>query len=270
MAFDSAPPASEARTSAAAPMPAPVPPHSARRATVRVVDADPTNFAAPGLDPPAHHAAPPHRSLPAPGPRLRPESVFRWALAAVALALGVLLCALALAALIGVASLAGGPWRSVGDQVGAAVARSGQAAAATGQAVLDVFDPRHPPRDLLRLDTEFDALVVVGVGEPLGATGVSRVDLAAIAKRADARDEATAQYAVVRRELAAPQPRRVLGVPLGEDRGQHEHYLYRGQSFRLGPHYYKVNWVSVDRQQAAIARYRTADGALGPLAFEYD
>ena len=269
MAFESPPHASDPPAPAATP--APVPPGTARRSAVRVVRASPHVGAAPCLNPLAgRDQTPPPRWLSSRGPRRRPEAVFGWSLAAIGLALGVLLCALALAALVGVASLAGGPWRSVGDQEGAAVTRSGQAAAATRQGVLDVFDPRQPPRDPLRLDTEFDALAIVTVGETMGLTGVSRVDLTAIAKRGDAREDATAQYAVVRRELASPQPRRVLGVPLGEDRGQHEHYLYRGQSFRLGPHYYKVNWVSVDRQQVAIARYRTADGAFGPLAFEYD
>jgi hypothetical protein len=266
MASDSAP---VARDAPAAPPPAV--PDTARHHTVRVTSVRRGHPAPHSLDPlPGGGPPPPGHWLRRSRPRPRPETVLGWSLAAIALALGVLLCALALAALVGVASLAGGPWRSVGEQVGGVVARSGQAAAAAGQAALDIFDPRHPPRDPLRLDTEFDALAVVPVGDALGASGESRLQLAAIAKRGDARDDATAQYAVVRRELLTPQPRRVLGVPLGEDRGQHEHYLYKGQSYRLGGHYYKVNWVSVDRQQVAVARYRTADGTLGPLAFEYD
>jgi len=151
-----------------------------------------------------------------------------------------------------------------------ALERTGQAVASSGQALRDSFDPAHPPRDALRQDTEFDALQINGVGELLGSADQSRLDLARIGKRADARDGAAAQYAVVRRTLVTPQTRRVAGVPLGEDRGEKEHYLYQGQSFRLGSHYYKVNWVSMDRQQVAIARYRSADGVLGSLAFEYD
>jgi hypothetical protein len=180
------------------------------------------------------------------------------------------MCALALVALAGVTSLAAGPWRPVGAQMSGALERTGQAVAASGQAVRDAFDPTHPPRDALRQDTEFDALQVVGVDEPLGIAEQSRLDLARIAKRVDARDSTTAQYAVVRRTLVTPQTRRVAGVPLGEDRGEQEHYVYQGQSFRLGGRYYKVNWVSVDRQQLAIARYRSADGVIGSLAFEYD
>lgn len=193
-----------------------------------------------------------------------------WGLAATALALGILLCALALVALVGVASLAGGPWRPLSDQVSSAVERTSQAAIASGQAVRDAFDPSHPPRDVLRQDAEFDALQVVGAGEALGTTDQSRIELARIAKRTDAENPPTAQYALVRRALVAPRARRVLGVPLGEDRGEQEHYLYQGQSFRLGSRYYKVNWVSVDRQQVAIARYRSADGVIGSLVFEYD
>ncbi|HZR98700.1 MAG TPA: hypothetical protein VFE37_08340 [Chloroflexota bacterium] len=201
---------------------------------------------------------------------LTPGAVAAWGLAATALALGLLLCALALVALASVTSLAVGPWRPLGDQLGSALERTGQVAAASGQAVRDAFDPAHPPRESLRQDTEFDALQVLGVGEPLGATDQSRVELVRIAKRPDARDAATAQYAVVQRALVVPQARRVLGVPLGEERGEQEHYLYQGQTFRLGSHYYKVNWVSVDRQQVAIARYRSADGVIGSLVFEYD
>jgi len=194
-----------------------------------------------------------------------------WALAAVALALGILLCALALAALVGVLSVMnGGAFRSLGQPLGEAAQRSAQAVAEAEQSVRDTFDPRHPPRGGLRQDAEFDALQVVGVGELLGEAGVSELRLASLAKRNDAQDTASAQYAIVRRALAAPQPRRVLGVPLGEDRGEHEHYLYKGQSFRLGPRYYKVNWVSLDRQQVGVARYRSADDLIGPLAFEYD
>ena len=193
-----------------------------------------------------------------------------WGLAATALAVGVLLCALALVALAGVTSLAAGPWRPVGDQMGGALERRGQAVVSSAQAVRDTFDPMHPPRDALRQDTEFDALQVVALNEPLGIADQSRLDLARIAKRADARDGAAAQYAAVRRTLITPRTRRVAGLPLGEDRGEQEHYLYQGQSFRLGSHYYKVNWVSVDRQQLAIARYRSADGVIGSLAFEYD
>ncbi len=228
----------------------------------------------PGPSAPARagHAAPrAHEPLPAESPAsLRPGVVAAWGLAATALALGILLCALALVALAGAASLAGGPWRPLGDQVSGAVARTAQAAAASGQAVRDAFDPSHPPREALRQDTEFDALQIVAVGEPLGTTSESQVALARIAKRADASDAATAQYAVVRRTLLTPQARRVLGVPLGEDNGEQERYLYQGQSFRLGDHYYKVNWVSVDRQQMAIARYRSADGVIGSLVFEYN
>jgi hypothetical protein len=191
-------------------------------------------------------------------------------MAATALALGILLCALALVALAGVTSLAAGPWRPLGDQVSSIVERTGQAAAASSLAVRDAFDPTHPPRDALRQDTEFDALRIIGVGEALEGSDQSRLELVRITKRADARDPTAAQYAVLRRALVTPQPRRVVGVPLGEDRGEQEHYLYQGQSFRLGSHYYKVNWVSVDRQQVAVARYRSADGVIGSLVFEYD
>ena len=204
-------------------------------------------------------------------PALPPRVLLTWALAAVALALGILLCALALAALVGVLSVMnGGAFRSLGQPLGEAAQRSAQAVAEAEQSVRDTFDPRHPPRGGLRQDAEFDALQVVGVGELLGEAGVSELRLASLAKRNDAQDTASAQYAIVRRALAAPQPRRVLGVPLGEDRGEHEHYLYKGQSFRLGPRYYKVNWVSLDRQQVGVARYRSADDLIGPLAFEYD
>ncbi len=201
----------------------------------------------------------------------RPRDLLVWGLAATVLAIGIILCALALVVLASATSLlGGGPLRPVGERLGQAVEQTSQELARAGQAAADTLDPTHPPREALRQDAEFDALQVVGVGEVLGQTAGSRLELASIARRADAASPDTAQYAVVRRTLVAPRPREVLGLRLGEERGEREHYLYKGQSFRLGSAYYKVNWVSVDRQQVAIARYRSADGLLGKLAFEYD
>jgi hypothetical protein len=182
----------------------------------------------------------------------------------------VLLCALALTALVGVVNLVTNPWGAAGDRLGEAARRSGDALAVAGQRVRDAFDPTHPPRDYLDHDTEFDALQVVGAGALLGATSESRLELVGVSKRADATAAATAQYAVVRRTLATPVPRAVLGVPLGDERGEREHFLYKGQSLRLGSHYYKVNWVSFDRQQVALGRYRSADGVVGATVLAYD
>ncbi len=67
-----------------------------------------------------------------------------------------------------------------------------------------------------------------------------------------------------------PEETRVLGVTLRSTRDPREHHLYRGETFRIGNRLYKVNWVSVERQQAAIVAYRDQDRVTAPVKFAID
>jgi hypothetical protein len=53
-------------------------------------------------------------------------------------------------------------------------------------------------------------------------------------------------------------------------RDPRDYYLYKGETFRVGRKLYKVNWVSLERNQVAIATYRDPDRVTAPLKFELD
>lgn len=138
------------------------------------------------------------------------------------------------------------------------------------QALTDQFDPAHPPRESLLMDPEFAALRTVRVGAFMDSGAEFTLSLAAIERRAGAASPDQAQYAVVHRRYIAPREARVLGVVVRTDTGEADYYLYKGESFRVGRAYYKVNWVSTEQQELAVARYRSADGLTVPLKFELD
>ncbi len=174
--------------------------------------------------------------------------------------------------LVVVASFAGITDRignSVGG-VGDVVERAGEGVRSTTRDVLDRFDPAHPPRQALALDTEFDALRVVRVGDEVGRTEEYVLTLREIRRRGGADSPDVAQYAVVHREYVTPKKTTVFGVTVRVDRGEADYYLYKGESFRLGDEFYKVNWVSIDDQAMAVARYRHADTLTAPLKFQVD
>ncbi len=90
-----------------------------------------------------------------------------------------------------------------------------------------------------------------------------------IRSRSDAVSPNEADFAVVESALITPRETRVLGLPVFRDDGRRLHYLYKGESFRLGDAYYKVNWVSAEPPELAVAQYRSPDPAV-PLKVDLD
>lgn len=134
----------------------------------------------------------------------------------------------------------------------------------------DSLDPADPPRGELLYDTEFDDFTRVATGQAFGRTNEYVVALAEIRKREGATTPNEAQYALVRRSYETPRETRILGVVIRTNRGEAGYFLYKGEPFRLGGAYYKVNWVSVERGEIALVRYRNVDELTVPLKFRID
>ena len=158
---------------------------------------------------------------------------------------------------------------ALGD-VGRVAARAGADAERLTRGVVDNLDPAHPPRGALSQDAEFDELRIVPPGHALGTTREYVLSVAEIRKREGTTSFAEAQCVVVHRQLQTPRETRILGQVVHVDRGEADYYLYKGESFRLGCAYYKVNWVSVERQEVAIARYRGVDDLVVTSKFQLD
>jgi hypothetical protein len=231
-------------------------------------------------------SAPPTRSLrtyddrallgeidaPPPLVRRRPD---RLGLASrvVGLLLRFTLLLILLATLGGVVGLVGAVARapsSVGEQLGGTVERSVGVVAGAVQAVRDATDPAHPPRQALAQDTEFDELIRLDVDSPIGGASNRTLVFAAVQRRDGPESPDSAVYAVIHSELVTPQETRILGVLVRTNRDPRDDYLYKGETFRVGRRLYKVNWVSLDRQQIAIAAYRDPDRVTAPLKFVAD
>ena len=135
------------------------------------------------------------------------------------------------------------------------------------QGIADHFNPAHPPRNALSYDAEFDDLRLVSTGAELGHTGDYVYTLSGVKKRS-AGDPNTTQYAVIHRAYIKPHETKVFGQTISEDKGEQDYYVYKGESFSIGRSSYKVNWLSVDQNQAAIARYRNADTLSTSLKFQ--
>lgn len=175
-----------------------------------------------------------------------------------------------LVGLLGLIGVGGRPAATVGDRVGAAFQQGVNALGAAAQQARDAFDPTHPPRTALAQDTEIDELLRVGVGQELAGAGTRTVTLVSVQRREGADGPDTAVYATLKSELRVPDETKVLGVTLRSTRDPREHHLYRGETFRIGTRLYKVNWVSIERQQAAIAAYRDQDRVTAPAKFAID
>lgn len=186
------------------------------------------------------------------------------------------LALLLLVALLGVvllfASSFGGVGR-VGDDLGSrarsAASSASDAAQRTGQSVADRFDAAHPPRGGISYDIEFAEFTRVSMGSSFGRSNTHVLTLVDVRTRPDAVSANDAEYAVVESALVAPREPRILGVTVFSDVDRQTQYLYKGESFRLGEAYYKVNWVSVAPPEIAVVRYRAPDPGL-PLKFELD
>ncbi len=175
-----------------------------------------------------------------------------------------------LVGLMGLLGIGGGTTASVGNRIGAALGDGAGIVGRAVQSVRDVTDPAHPPRDALAQDTEFDELVRLDVGAQIGGSQTRTLTITGIQRRQDAVSPDQGTYAVIHSELVVPRETRILGLFVRLDRESRDDYLYKGETFRVGRRLYKANWVSLDRQQVAIAAYRDADRATAPVKFEAD
>jgi hypothetical protein len=188
-----------------------------------------------------------------------------------ALALGLMLAMLLV--LLAVVDRLGAAPRALtdlGSRASAASAGAARVVGETAQSARDALDPAHPPRGQLLYDAELDELRVVAVGGSIASHPERELTLRRVEKRAGAESPETAQYAVVADRLKTPRETRVLGVVVSRSDDAREHALYRSQLFRVGRALYKVNWVGFEGQQVGIGRLRSADGAVGELAFALD
>jgi hypothetical protein len=201
------------------------------------------------------------------------RSALRWLLAAIGGTVGLLLVVIlvvVLMTLVQFVTVTNQTAGSLTDRANQAVAATGQTVGSLAQNVADRFNPTHPPRTVLAQDAEFESLRVVRPGDVIGETGEYVLTLEAIRRREGQVTADTAQYAVVKRAYRAPRETKVLGFTVRVDRGEAEHYLDKGEAFRIGRDVYKTNWVSTERNQAAFAQYRTPASATSLLDFAYD
>lgn len=206
---------------------------------------------------------------PAPAPRGPLDAASRLVGLLVKLALLLILLAIlwAIVSVVGVGLRAP---TTVGEQVGAALERGAGVAAAIGQRVADTFDPAHPPRSALAQDVEIDELLRLNVGAEVPGAATRTVTVQSIERRADAESPDAAVYAVLHSELKVPEETKVLGVTVRSSREPRDHYLYKGETIRIGKRLYKANWISIERQQVALVAYRDQDRVTAKLKAEID
>ena len=171
-----------------------------------------------------------------------------------------------------VASLVGVPGRiasDVGGTVGNIAAEAGRVVGSAGQALRDATDPSRPPTGLT-YDVEFTALRVLQVQDRLPEAREYVLTVREIRRRDGAESPDVALYAVVHAELRQPRETRVLGQVVRTDSDPRDHFVYKGEAFRIGRAYYRVNWISREQGTLAIALYRHPDAVTGSLKFEYD
>jgi hypothetical protein len=187
------------------------------------------------------------------------------------LALVVVIALLAvLLVLVALVNVATGATSGIGRAAGDAAGGVGRVVGSASQGLSDLTDPAHPPREGLAYDTELSALRAVRGGDRIAQSGEYVVTLAEVRRYGQSDDPRLGYYAVVRQAYREPKDRTVLGLVVGTDRGEAEYYAYTGESFRVGRTLYKVNWLSYDDQQVALATYRSADHFGGALKFEVE
>lgn len=159
---------------------------------------------------------------------------------------------------------------AIAEQIGNAVERGASAIGAAGQRITDRLDPAHPPRQALAQDVEIDELMRLNVGGQVAGSSTRTLTVASIQRRADPSGPDGAVYAVLHGELREAQETKVLGVTVRSTRDPQDYYLYKGETIRIGRKLYKVNWVSMERQQVALIAYRDQDRVAVPLKAEID
>jgi hypothetical protein len=135
------------------------------------------------------------------------------------------------------------------------------------QEFTDVLDPTHPPRQPLAQDVEFIGWTRVGVGGVVATSGQNQLTLAEVRRRPDASSADHAAFAVIRQSAGNPRITTIFGVPIqwsGRDSSQS---LFKGESFQVGDTFYKVNWVSAEPAEIAVAQYRRRSDVPSALKF---
>jgi hypothetical protein len=179
---------------------------------------------------------------------------------------GTLLMLFAVASLINVpGQVAGG----VGQRLGGAAAEASRAVSGAQQALQNVTDPNRPPTGLT-YDTEFSSFNVVHVGEHFAGGNEYQLSLQSIRRRDGAESPESAQYASIRAELRQPRETRLLGQLIRTDSDAHDHVVYKGETFRIGGAFYRVNWISDAERAIAVATYRSPDTVTATVKFSYE
>jgi hypothetical protein len=179
---------------------------------------------------------------------------------------GVVLMLFALMSLLNApAQLAGG----VGAQLTGVSAQASRAVSGAQQALQNVTDPNRPPTGLA-YDTEYNALQTWRVGERLPDGAQYVLSVGSIRRRDGTDSPDTGLYAVIHAELRQPRETRLLGQLLRTDSDAHDYVLYKGESFRIGRTWYRVNWISQEASALAAGVYRHPDAVSSALKFEYD
>jgi hypothetical protein len=206
-------------------------------------------------------------------PRPRSTSPLDLVSRGIGLLLKLTLLLILLALLWGVVTLIGVGVRTpgaIGDQIGSAIQRGAGVVGAAIQRAEDTVDPAHPPREPLAQDTEIDQLLRVDVGGTIEGSSQRTLTVASIQRRADPSGPDSALYVTLHGELRQPRETKILGATIQSTRDPHDYYLYKGESLRIGRTIYKVNWVSVERQQIALVAYRDQDRISVPLKADID
>lgn len=159
---------------------------------------------------------------------------------------------------------------TVTDAINSALERGANAATSAAQRVTDTFDPAHPPRQAMVQDSEIDELLRLNVGAEIPGSSARTLTVASIQRQAAPTGQDAAIYAVLHGELRTPQDTKVLGMTVRSTRDPQDYYLYKGETVRIGQKLYRVNWVSMERQQVALVAYRDQDRVAAPLKAQID
>jgi hypothetical protein len=179
----------------------------------------------------------------------------------------VLLVLFAVASLVNVpGQVAGG----VGSQLSGVAAQARSAASSAEQALQNATDPNHPPSGLT-YDNEYSALDVWNVGDGLPGGTEYVLTVQDIKRRDGATSPDTSLYAVIHAELRQPRETRLFGQVVRSDADPHDYAVYKGETFRIDHAMYRVNWISQDVGQGAVAAgvLRNPDANTSPLKFDY-
>jgi hypothetical protein len=173
-------------------------------------------------------------------------------------------------AFAGFVGIGGSATNGVGARISSAIDRGAATAAGVGQRVADAIDRAHPPRGALTQDVEIDELVRVNIGAPLPGATTRAVTVASVQRRDGAETSDTAMYAVLRSELRQPNETKILGVTVRSTTEPRDDYVYKGETIRIGPKLYKVNWISAERKQIALIAYRDQDRVTAAVKAAFD